>query len=71
MEQKWISVNDRLPTEGQICICWCLGDAYKICRYRKILTWSGRKLVFINTMSHGFEAGDVTHWMPFPKPPEK
>lgn len=69
LREEWISIKDRLPEEGRLVIAWC-GDGYKICKYRKYLTWKGWKLTFVNIMSKGFEADDVTHWMYFPKPPK-
>ena len=61
--QEWISVNDRLPENGKegvlIVLRWGEVDIgwCEDCRWRS---------EFVNE----YEDGEVTHWMPLPKPPK-
>lgn len=62
---KWISVEERLPTE--------LGEVL-ICLYRKTtIAWYGGNGGFEIGSGAIFWAGDgtVTHWLPMPEPPKE
>ena len=65
---QWIKIEDQLPETGKYVITWN-GEAFRICTYCKVLTWGGRKMKFVNVMSHGFWNDDETHWTYFPQPP--
>lgn len=65
----WYSVKEKLPEVGKRVITWN-GVEFRICVYRRALTWSGYKNKFINIMSKGFWNDDETHWMYFPTPPK-
>lgn len=61
---EWISVEDRLPDQGQPVIYWfsLLGVfAGKFERLNGTNLFSGER---------GFLGDEVTHWMPLPEPPE-
>ena len=63
MDDKWISVNDRLPEVGQSDI-QCFGGYNKNCYYLGRYTEYG---------FHGLYSADIivaiTHWQPLPKAP--
>jgi hypothetical protein len=67
---EWISINKKLPDPNVTIITWN-GLDMKICAYRKVFTWKGYKMKFVNIFSRGFWDDDVTHWMYFPSPPIK
>ena len=65
---KWISVDDRLPTRGELVLVSSMDFLTKkhgwfyLARYtKKTKTWSGEE---------GYIFGHVTHWMPLPEPPK-
>lgn len=54
----WVSVEDRLPEEGQTCLWFCdwdIGDRYRLHTMPKD---------FVSIPANG------THWMPLPQPPK-
>lgn len=58
---EWISVNDRLPKQGEIVIvfsCWgeYEDDDYETSIQRFDVDY--------------YKANDITHWMPLPEPPK-
>ena len=61
--QKWISVTERLPESGKESVLIAL-------RWGEVdigLCEDGRwRSEFVNE----YEDGEVTHWMPLPKPPK-
>jgi hypothetical protein len=65
---KWFKVDEAKPDAEKYVITWN-GEGYRICVYKKVLTWRGRKFKFVNVMSHGFWNDDETHWTYFPEPP--
>ena len=63
--QEWISVKDRLPEEGDRCLCRLKSFASPGSFYQSILRYD----------KYGFQDGGVyeegvTHWMPLPQPPK-
>jgi len=70
-EQDWISVNDRLPSDGDVVIAWA-GDHIVIERWEERheapLGWSSATIPIGPAWDdHEFE--DITHWMPLPPAP--
>ena len=70
---EWISVKDRLPEDfgevlvivsGNPCENITLDGAYEIAEYDPVEGW-------ILEMWPEWESAVVTHWMPFPDPPEE
>lgn len=62
---RWISVEDRLPVDGQ-CVDVFFKSKYKI---------NGDRLPDVWFINDGFfipesRKATVTHWMPLPNPPE-
>ena len=66
-QNEWISVEDRLPEEGQIVLVH-QKDGFIYCAEN----FAGNVLMspgwFIDNYS--WDAKEVTHWMPLPEPPE-
>lgn len=67
---KWISVKDRLPKEGGLFIV-CDKDLYVFrvpfdIKLQKFIN----EFVYMDSWEP-FEEGIITHWMPFPKPPQE
>lgn len=63
---KWIPVTERLPEEGDRCLCNVRSFAFPGSFYQAILRYS----------KDGFRDGciyedGVTHWMPLPEPPKE
>lgn len=61
---EWISVKDRLPEKDQDVLCYSnKNGGYKFFGYRGYISgeWMEGGVLHI---------GDVTHWMPLPKPPK-
>ena len=56
--QEWISVNDRLPEQGEEAICIAADGDMMIGKYTE---WGWMFPCY-------FE--DLTHWMPLPEPPK-
>ena len=58
---EWINVKDRLPDNSNDVLICCAG-------------WDGMHSVewgWYRTDMKEWVAGNVTHWMPFPDPPEE
>lgn len=61
---EWISVKDRLPERKEdVYLCCIASDAFPGTRYIRIFKFYGD-----GTWERG---GNVTHWMPLPKPPKE
>jgi len=61
---EWISVEDRLPDEDEICLAYptLTGKVYPVWYFAK-QGW--------RTIRFSGEVGqEPTHWMPLPEPPE-
>lgn len=63
---KWISVNDRLPDDGQVVLFHERGGVIYCAEYSVVV--DGHAWCIDH---YDFEANDVTHWMPLPDPPEE
>lgn len=62
-QPKWISVDERLPEEGETVLCYYESDLMGVCtRLHEI--WED---------SYGYWESDdaITHWMPMPEPPKE
>lgn len=62
-QPKWISVEERLPEEGETVLCYYESDLMGVCtRLHEI--WED---------SYGYWESDdaITHWMPLPEPPKE
>jgi len=64
----WHKITDKTPDEDYYVITWN-GSDFRVCTYKKVLTWKGYKFKFVNIMSKGFWNDDETHWTYFPIPP--
>ena len=60
---EWISVNDRLPKEGEFVLCACRANIYEVLRFYGN-GWGHDPM-------HDYMLGFVTHWMPLPEPPKE
>ena len=63
--QEWIPVTERLPESGEWVLCACRANIIEVLKYDSTMDdWD-------STMPERcYMKGFVTHWMPFPKPPE-
>ena len=59
----WISVNDRLPELDGDYLVFDGTDAFMIASFSKREGW----ILFVDF----WEASEISHWMPLPKPPTK
>ena len=68
--QKWISVKDRLPEEGEYVLCVLKGFNYggkiQVCKFVPADKFKDKP--YFEHFRNGFPS--VTHWMPLPKPPK-
>lgn len=61
--KEWISVNDRLPEDGDIVLCYMEFGEQRIARwYESENCWAGQLI--------DYHKEQVTHWMPLPQPPK-
>ena len=63
---RWMPVTERLPEEGDRCLCRIKSFAFPGSSYQSILRYD----------KYGFADGSiyeegVTHWMPLPEPPKE
>ena len=61
---KWISVEERLPNDGEEVLVWVDGGILDVG------IWSKRDKGWVDASSLQ-QAFGVTHWMPLPEPPTK
>ena len=65
----WISVDDRLPEDGEEVIILCYGSepkgGYYIDEYTNHIYWSRGD----SDGERCYDFTDITHWMPLPEPP--
>ena len=68
--QEWISVNDRLPEEGEYVLCVLKGFNYggkiQVCKFVPADKFKDKP--YFEHFRNGFPS--VTHWMPLPQPPK-
>jgi len=69
---EWISVDDRLPEDGQEIIG---GNALDGVRCGEYALWRARSRGYFHDrhmITYGEEGSmEITHWMPLPDPPEE
>ena len=69
--QEWISVNDRLPEEGEYVLCVLKGFNYggkiQVCKFVPADKFKDKP--YFEHFRNGFPS--VTHWMPLPQLPER
>ena len=61
--QQWISVEERLPDEREVVMCWPKAYVHPI-----FCKWDESNLCWDNDC-WTFGRGLITHWMPLPQPP--
>ena len=68
--QEWISVDDRLPKEGEYVLCVLKGFNYggkiQVCKFVPADKFKDKP--YFEHFRNGFPS--VTHWMPMPEPPK-
>ena len=68
--QEWISVDDRLPEEGEYVLCVLKGFNYggkiQVCKF--VPADKLKDKPYFEHFRNGFPS--VTHWMPMPQPPK-
>ena len=69
--QEWISVEDRLPEEGEYVLCVLKGFNYggkiQVCKFVPADKFKDKP--YFEHFRNGFPS--VTHWMPLPQPPKE
>lgn len=69
--QEWISVDDRLPEEGEYVLCVLKGSNYggkiQVCKFVPADKFKDKP--YFEHFRNGFPS--VTHWMPLPEPPKE
>jgi hypothetical protein len=68
---EWISVRDALPEAYQLALVWCLGKGKGKVRswHRDLGFWASGQWWSAGVITP-FSAGEVSHWMPLPEPPD-
>lgn len=56
---RWIPVTERLPRKDQRVLCWLKSGGFIVIR------------MGLGDMIHIGDDDEITHWMPFPNPPEE
>ena len=68
--QEWVSIDDRLPEEGEYVLCSLKGFNYggniQACKFVPADKFKDKP--YFEHFRNGFPP--VTHWMPLPKPPK-
>lgn len=70
---KWISVEERLPEQGQLVLVWgkrWFDDAAKIIVAYYSGDWRASELAWTDDGIEEATVSDVTHWQPLPERPE-
>ncbi len=60
---RWISVEDRLPEQGAMALCYTRN-------YIEVLQWDGKSGLWFGLRTIN-PKGYVTHWMPLPEAPKE
>ena len=69
---KWIPVAERLPDFEGMCLCMRKSYSKANFRHQEIMYFDYDGQGFFSNVEGIFVAdGNVTHWMPLPKPPEE
>lgn len=66
LKQGWISVEDRLPEDGQVCFVYC-----KESDRLEYVPFVGQWPLVIINWETGESTCPITHWMPLPTPPSE
>jgi hypothetical protein len=65
---EWVSVEDRLPEEGQVVSIWSEQHGFQSKYYLTVYSESNK---FFEPFQSGISViRDVTHWQPLPQPPK-
>lgn len=68
---KWIPVTERLPDFEGMCLCMRKSYSKANFRHQEIMYFNYDEQAFCSNVDGIFVAdGNVTHWMPLPKPPK-
>lgn len=68
---KWIPVTERLPDFEGMCLCMRKSYSKAKFRHQEIMYFDYDEQAFCSNADGVFVAyGNVTHWMPLPKPPK-
>lgn len=74
-KQKWVSVEDELPEDYRMVLCYTPVDGYICVGFYRTYNWAGKKLTKWNIVtamrSTKTLTKKVTHWMPLPEPPKE
>ena len=68
---EWIPVSERLPDFEGMCLCMRKSYSKANFRHQEIMYFDYDEQAFCSNVDGIFVAdGNVTHWMPLPKPPK-
>ena len=68
---EWIPVSERLPDFEGMCLCMRKSYSKANFRHQEIMYFDYDEQAFCSNADGVFVAdGNVTHWMPLPKPPK-
>ena len=74
-KQKWVSVEDELPEDHRMVLCYTPVDGYICVGFCLTYDWAGKKLTKWNIVtamrSTKTLTKKVTHWMEIPTPPKE
>lgn len=65
---KWVSVQDRLPTDNTLVLAWD-SEGADVMRFRNAYTDDKRHHAAKWVYEDRIIVTGVTHWMPLPEPP--
>lgn len=69
---EWTSVAERLPDFEGMCLCMRKSYIHENVRHQEIMYFDFDEQCFCSNTNGIFVAdGNVTHWMPLPKPPKQ
>lgn len=66
-QEKWISVDDRLPKNFDNILCYLKNSHIVICTFHKKV----KSFQVCHTLKEVTDNNPVTHWMPLPQPPKQ